>query len=536
MKQVCTALVLSLALLGAARADDPSTAATSPALSAILSSFTAKHLVMLYRKETDTAPNRLDPTIQATSAALQHEFLDRHFKLSQATPAALAEMDRGPDVVVAFAPDAGMSMIYSVYSDVRPTGAPDMGIAEIRISAQVYIGSSFLSVEEGHGQLQTRTDQASAAYGVRKAYEVAAKDAASELADRIEERINALTPTDITEMVAGDTTTQTSFTIASPSAPAVAAGTPSPSAPPGAAPQTPPPDSGATAGNHWLLAVGVGDVSKVIGIQPGNNLAGPATDMKNIQTALRPMGFDATRTIALLDKAATTAAVTQALEHFRQVVQPNDEFVFYISGHGMQLTMSTLGKAMPILYDTNVRMNESQLLDFNKIAKLIGAIPGKAVMVIDTCHAGAASSSVDTVVIAGGGVRTTKTGGSPKLAVMMRGVKATGDMAILTASDAEEESADLGAGVGGLFTSELIKAIQTTHGAAALQVLYDSYVRPNVIDTCAKIHCAQTPQLAYDGGGNLIRIGGSDATRGVQAAPASNKAKIPTAKPARETT
>src|ERR1700687_1208783 len=56
----------------------------------------AKHLVMLYRKETDSSPNRLDPTVQAASAALQHEFLDRHFKLTQPSPDALAAMDHGP--------------------------------------------------------------------------------------------------------------------------------------------------------------------------------------------------------------------------------------------------------------------------------------------------------------------------------------------------------------------------------------------------------------------------------------------------------
>ena len=182
----------------------------------MLNGFSAKRLVMLYRKETDSAPNRLDPTIQAVSAALQHEFLDRHFKLTQPSADALAALDHGPDVIVSFAPDAGMSMIYSVYSDLRTTGAPNMGIADIRITAQVFIGTSILSTEEGHGQLQTRTDASSAAYGVRKAYEVAAKDAAADLADKIEARLKDLTAADITQMVAGDTNTETTFTLVTP--------------------------------------------------------------------------------------------------------------------------------------------------------------------------------------------------------------------------------------------------------------------------------------------------------------------------------
>src|ERR1700742_677163 len=110
MRQLCLAGLLSSALLGTAWADAPG-AASSPTLNKVLSGFAAKQLVMLYRQETASAPNRLDPTIQATSAALQHELLDRHFKISQPSPAALSAMDRGPDVIVSFAPDAGMSMI-----------------------------------------------------------------------------------------------------------------------------------------------------------------------------------------------------------------------------------------------------------------------------------------------------------------------------------------------------------------------------------------------------------------------------------------
>ena len=142
LKKLCVSWLLASALLGSAWADDAPGTASAATLNKVLSGFAARQLVMMYRQETATAPNRLDPTIQATTAALQHEFLDRHFKLTQPSPAALTAMDRGPDVIVSFAPDAGMSMIYSVYSDVRPLGAPDMGMAEIRISAQVFIGSS----------------------------------------------------------------------------------------------------------------------------------------------------------------------------------------------------------------------------------------------------------------------------------------------------------------------------------------------------------------------------------------------------------
>jgi hypothetical protein len=409
-----------------------------------------------------------------------------------------------------------------------------------------------LGVEEGRGQLQTRTDAASASYGVRRAYELAGQDAASDLADRIDARLKTLTPADIAQMVADDTTT-TSFVLVTPPAaagsgapPAAAnpAATPPPTsppsaavppaapapppvaaAPPSAAPEVPPADaSPPPVANRWLLAVAVGDISKVVGIH-GDNLPGPATDLKNIQESLRPMGFDASRTVALLDQTATTSGVIQALAHFRQVVQPNDEFVFYISGHGLQMRWASAGKTLPVLYDTNA--NASDLLDFGRIAKLIGEIPARqSVMLIDTCHAGAATSAVDSVVISAGGVRAAKVGGAPELAVMLRGVKVTGgDMAVFSASRADESSIDRGPIIGGLFTSEFIKAIQATGGAAPLQDIYGSYVLPRVTDFCAKRSCQQTPVLGYDGKGNLIRLGSLQGTRGALAAPAGDSSK-----------
>jgi peptidoglycan hydrolase-like protein with peptidoglycan-binding domain len=511
MKKFCLAWLIASALLGSAWADDTPGAASSATLNKVLSGFAAKQLVMLYRQESATAPNRLDPTIQATTSALQHEFLDRHFKITQPSPAALAAMDRGPDVIVSFAPDAGMSMIYSVYSDVRPLGAPDLGMAEIRISAQVFIGSALLSTEEGRGELQTRTDAASAAYAVRRAYEIAAKDAASDLADRIEEQLKRLTPDDITQMVAADTTATTNFTVVTPGAATAAA--PASAAPNTAASAAAPPDA-PTIGKRWLVAVAVGDVSKVLGISgegtTEHNLPGPAVDLKNIQSNLQQLGFDASSTVTLLDKAATTAAVTQALQHAQQVTQPNDEFVFYISGHGMQRPWATTGRTLPILYDTNV--NDSQVFDFSRLAALISAIPARQIVVlIDTCHAGAATTKLDSIVISSRGVDAAKMGGAPELGVMMRGVKAVGDMAVLSAARADEEAIDRGPVIGGLFTSEFLKALKATHGTEPLQVVYTTYLLPNIIAYCAKdmLGCHQTPILGYDGSGNMIRIAGA---------------------------
>src|SRR5258708_27803279 len=114
----------------------------------------AKHLVMLYRKETDSSPNRLDPTVQATTLALEHEFLNRQYQINQPTAEAYRAMDQGPGVIVTFAPDAGMSMVYSVYASMRPEPGTDIAIAEGRIEAPVFVGSTFLPAHQARRHIQ----------------------------------------------------------------------------------------------------------------------------------------------------------------------------------------------------------------------------------------------------------------------------------------------------------------------------------------------------------------------------------------------
>jgi len=138
----------------------------------------AKHLVMLYRKETDSSPNRLDPTVQATTLALEHEFLNRQYQITEPSAEAYRAMDQGPGVIVTFAPDAGMSMVYSVYASMRPEPGTDIAIAEVRIEARVFVGSTLLSAEQARGQIQTRTDPALQKYGEARGYEIAAQRAA----------------------------------------------------------------------------------------------------------------------------------------------------------------------------------------------------------------------------------------------------------------------------------------------------------------------------------------------------------------------
>jgi hypothetical protein len=199
--------------------------------------------------------------------------------------------------------------------------------------------------------------------------------------------------------------------------------------------------------------------------------------------------------------------------------------VFYISGHGMPLNFHQVGTTMPLFYDTNVRDQSTPPLDFAELVRRVAGIPARQlVMLLDTCHSGGATTDFATVTISSRGVHVSRTSGAPDLGQMLRAVSATrGDMAVMSAAKTDETAIDLGAGRGGLFTSNLLKGLRETQGLAPLQDVYQSFVLTPVVQYCAKPipgwpPCQQTPVLGYDGAGNLIRIAGTQS-RSVKANP-----------------
>ena len=534
-------LVCGLASWTAQAGDSP-----SPAAATVLNQWSAKHFVMLYRKETDGAPGRLDPTIQATSLALEHEFLNRQYQIAQPSAEALRAMDQGPGVVVTFAPDAGMSMIYSVYSSMRPQPGTDVGIAEVRIEARVFVGATLLSAETGRGQIQTRTDAAYQGYGERRGYEIAAQQAATELAEHVDARLKTLSPEQIVEMVADDPTTSTSFVLVEPPAsvgatdgaaaapsasgsvgtpPAMASNAPPgpaaapapvavPSGPapvaqptstvpsaaaPAAQPTvTVPPSSASDSpappaiAKRWLLTIGVSDYSKAVGIvgqgTHDNDLEGTSTDVRNVQATFKTFGFEDSTTTKLFDATATVGSVRAALDSLARSVGPDDAVVLYLSGHGMQKQFGRTGMTLPVFYDTDVHAGPGTGLDFEELVHLFARIPARQlVMLLDTCHSGGAATEFATVSISSRGVEASHSSGAPDLKQIMKGVKASrGDIAVMSAAKTDETAIDLGSKDGGLFTSSLLKGLKETQGTSPLQDVYTSYVLPPVFTFCSK--------------------------------------------------
>jgi hypothetical protein len=473
-----------------------------------------KRLVMLYRKATDTAPNRLDPTVQAVTLALEHEFLNHQYQITQPSAEVYRTMDQSPGVIVTFAPDAGMSLVYSVNASMRPTPGTEIAIAEVRIEARVFVGSALLSAEQGRGQIQTRTDPALQKYGESRGYEIAAQRAAMDVANRVTMRLSGLSADDIAGMTAADRVADANFTVVAPP------GAPAP-APAATAPPAPPPPAASAHGTsasarRWLLTIGVSDYSKATGF-PGagshvNDLPGTPVDVKNVQRTMKGFGFEDASTIQLFDRSATTAAVRAALTRLTASAGPDDLVVLYISSHGLEKNFGQAGVTIPVFFDTDVSADPYALLDYGELVKLFAQIPARQlIMIIDACYSGGATMLMTTVAVSSQSVAVTHSGGSPDLARVMSAAKGgRSDIAVMSGARTDETALDLGPTVGGLFTSQLMGALVATRGATPLEEIYRNYVWTPVIDYCRKNPAGsppcQHPVLGYGGAGNMIRF------------------------------
>jgi len=482
-----------------------------PDKDAVLSRWSAKHLVMLYRKETEQAPNRLEPLVQTSTMALEQQFLNKQYQVLQASPEALQAMDQGPGVVVTFAPDAGLSMIYSVYGDVRPQPGVQVGIAEVRIEARVFVGATLLASEQGRGQVQTRIDSATREYGERRGFEIAAQHAATDLVTRIDDRLRRLSPEQVAQMILGDTSTATSFVLVKPPA-EPAPPVPAPSVPQVAQSPSQSAPPAVQSGKRWLLSVGISDYSKGSG-NTSSDLEGVAYDVAHVREVLGALGFRRENTRELFNESATVAGVRNSLAQLAAAVGPQDTVVMYISGHGSPKPFGKTGVTMPVLYDTST----SNLMDYDEIMRLFSQIPAKErIMLVDTCFAGGAATGLSTVSIGAKGASMARAGGAPDVSLLMRNVKdATGDIAVLSAARADETALDLGPPKGGLFTLSFLQGLADTRGETTLENVYRDHVWTRVTGYCANVRargrkCQQSPVLGYQGNGNVIRLGRAD--------------------------
>lgn len=501
-------------------------------------------ITVLYRPATQDAPSRLDPAVQTAIRQLEREFLAQGLKVLQPTADVYRLMDQGQGVVVTFAADAGFSLVFSAYRNLRPVPQQEGEVAELRLESRVIVGRSILAAEDGRGQMFTRTDSGTAEFGRRRALELAATRAAKDLVDKTAGQLKELTAEKVAELLGPDVGNRTDAEQVNPlpeggvvapptvtmppAAPAAPVPAPAPVAPapvPAPAPVAPAPAPTPAAPapapatpmpaprQRWALVVGMSNYSVVrqAGVQGITDLPGVAKDAQRVVATLSELGFARERTAVFNDAQATGGAVRGILKQMAGKVGADDLVVIFFSAHGGDKDFSASGYGMPILAD--YRPNDPNTLDFWELQSLAKNLKGKVVWINDTCHSGGAANNVASVVVGGGGVQAQRDVRGPDALTVARATAPGQDFAILTASSPNEISWETAEG--GLFTTRLIGALKSGRGQVPLAKLFAEQVQPPVVresrsicqraNQCAA-HPQQTPIMAFGGGGDRIAL------------------------------
>ncbi|MDP3613211.1 MAG: caspase family protein, partial [Rubrivivax sp.] len=505
-------------------------------------------VTVLYRRESPQAPSRLEPAVQAATLALEREFINRGFRVIQPTAQVYGLLDQGNGVVVTFAEDAGFSLVYSAYADVRPVPGQEAGIAELRLSTRIFVGRHILVADEGRGQMFTRLEPHNREFGMRRALELAANRAAADLAGKASAQLQQLTPERINQLVGAKPTSATTAQVVpvpAPGAPLVAPGTgsspgmpvaPPPLAPPPGLPTAPPPLAPAPAPvapapvaplpatpsmaaelpaprKRFALVVGMADYSSVraAGINGISDLAGVEKDTRFVLNSLPKMGFSGDNITVLRNREATGAAVRNTIKTFAGRVGADDLVMIFIAGHGASKEASVSGFGMPILAD--FRPGDPNALDFWELQSYIKNLRGRVVWINDTCHSGGAAQDVSTVVVSASGVTASKDVRGPEASSVASDAGRGQDFAILTACNPSELS--LENAEGGLFTTALFRELVANQGRMPLANLFAERVHLKVVDQSQKLcrshnicdkNTQMTPTMAYNGRGHLVRL------------------------------
>jgi hypothetical protein len=489
-------------------------------------------VTVMYRRETPQAPGRLEPWVQAAVRTLESEFIKRKLKVRQPSAEVYGMLEQGPAVVITFAPDAGYSLVFSGFGDVRPVPGQDGGIAEVRLSTKVFVGRSILVAEEGVGRVYTKLDAATRDFAVRTSLEVAARRAATDVAAKAHSMLEELTPDRLREIV-GESQPQNTASVQEirPGAPA---GQPEPTAAPGAGgPATAPapaPTAAAPAAapataapvaplpapkNRHAVVIGMSNYAPVRAATGSNgigDLPGVKRDVDLVLDALAKLGYPKQNVTALRDAAATSGAVRGAFKSLAGRAQAGDTVLVFIAGHGQDKDGSASGHGMPILAD--YKPDDANAPDYWELQSMLKNMPARVVWVNDTCHSGGAVKGMTSVVVSSRGVTAKSDVRGPDPASVAGGAGPGQDFAFLTACAPNELSLEIPTG-GGIFTSALFTELVNSGGKVPVAKVFSDTVAQRVIaqsqQMCKQVNVCegrrqQTPMMAVNGNGAGLTV------------------------------
>ena len=454
-------------------------------------------IVLLFHREDEDAPSRQEAVSRDTARALENKLIGRGYKMLPIPPDVQRKLDRARNKnIICFAPDAGLSMVYSIYKNRRPDPGVNIYVAEVSVRARVFAGSGLLAVEKGRGVVRFKDTGKDGGYGERRAMEVAAERAAKTLVNRIDARIKSLSDQELAAYVEP----LPEQLIPDP-------GTVMP--PPSGSPPLP------ASGKTHVLIVGVSDYSNVSRMNEldVSDLNGVNKDLKNIEQTFAALKIPENRIRVLKNQRATTANVRSAITAMSRAAGPDDLLILYIAGHGMQAPYKKEGMSIPIFYDFNLQAKASAP-DFSELLDQVSgqSAANRFIMIADTCHSGGAASILPTIVVTSRGARFSKAAGSPSPGIVLREINMARDIAVLSSAGYEEVAWER-QGTGGLFTYYLAKGLKEAQPKEVLREIVENRVAGPVIreskTMCSSATCPtgqQTPTLGFSGHGDMIRL------------------------------
>lgn len=139
----------------------------------------------------------------------------------------------------------------------------------------------------------------------------------------------------------------------------------------------------------FALLVGISDYGGRL-----TDLDDTAQDARQLQHALvRRAGVRAEDTVLLLDDEATVGRVRRALADLAGRMSPADQLVVFYSGHGDRKRRARYQAADPDAVDETLSLYDADLAD-DELAAALGAVPGRTVLILDSCFAGGFAKDV----------------------------------------------------------------------------------------------------------------------------------------------
>lgn len=236
--------------------------------------------------------------------------------------------------------------------------------------------------------------------------------------------------------------------------------------------------------NKFALVVGVQDYQTVAKAEYA------ARDARAVKAHLLAAGYPERNIVFLVDQQAGKSAFEKYLEAW--LPRNTDErstVLFYFSGHGAPDTEKGDAYLMP--WDADAKFTEATGYPVKRLYAKLNALKARRLLVVmDACFSGAGPRSV-----IGKGLR-------PLVTKVDDGGASAGRVGALTASASDEMTGADDASGHGLFTYQLLKALDARAGKATLKELFEE-LSPKVRDAARRDNRDQTPQLVGDGRATL---------------------------------